>query len=222
MAEEESMSKINQQTDSSISHEVITIKTIPKSDKYIPEETIRALNSKVDNIKDKFYLNWHIQTGVRVSDIVGQKKRGNKGRELGQEINNLDWDNNRIWTYDHKKNKWRWVYFPEEVRSLLKMWLKERQNLGINDRQIFPYSEKSCNRILKKWCKEVGFKYSNSVGSHWCRHSFIRLSRKANRDIKAVEQNTGDTFKTLLEWYADLSSEDMRKEIEDKPLVRTI
>lgn len=191
---------------------------LPKSDKYFPADVVKQLYDAIDNIRDRFYVMWHIETGVRVSDIVGQKKSSNNERELGQEVHNIDWDENRVWTYDHKKDSWRYVYFPKKIRSVLKMWLKEKQNLGIKDRQIFPYSEKTCNRILKHWLEQIGFKYADRAGSHWCRHTFIRLSRKVGRDIKAVQQNTGDTIKTLLDWYADLSKEDMHDEIDGKEI----
>ena len=197
---------------------MIVSKKILKGDKYIPLDIVRKLYDQVDNVRDKFYLTWHIETGVRVSDIVGQKKPNNNERELGQEIQNIDWDNNRIYTYDHKKDKWRYVHFPEKARSILKIWLKERQNLGIKSRQLFPFSEKTCNRILKSWCKNIGFKYSDHVASHWCRHTFIRLSRAAKRDIKLVQQNTGDTIKTILEWYSELSAEDINKQMEERPI----
>ena len=199
--------------------QLVVKRNVPKADKYIPMEIVRQLYDIIDDNRDKFYIMWHIETGIRVSDLVGQKKRNRKDRELGQEEKNIDWDNNRIWTYDHKKNKWRWVYFPQKVRAILKIWLKERQNREIKYRQLFPYSEKTCNRIIKKWCKKLNFKYSDDVASHWCRHTFIRLSRKAGRDIKLVQQNTGDTVQTILEWYSTLSSEDMRKGLEEKPLV---
>lgn len=197
---------------------LVVSKKIPKQDKYIPREFVLKLYEAPDNIRDKFYIMWHIETGVRVSDIVGQIKKGSTQRELGQEINLIDWDDCKIWTYDHKKDKWRWVYFPEKVKGTLKMWLKERQNLGITGRELFPFSEKTCNRILKKWSKKINFKYADDIGSHWCRHTFIRLSREMNRDIKAVQQNTGDTIKTLLEWYSDLSSEQMKKELNQKSI----
>ena len=193
-------------------------KKIPKADKSFPAESVKQLCDIPDNIRDKFYLAWHIETGVRVSDIVGQKKKNSNDRELGQEIHNIDWEENRIWTYDHKKDKWRWVYFPQKVRSLLKIWLKEREVLGITGRELFPFSEKTCNRIIKRWCKAIGFKYADQAGAHWCRHTFIRLSRAAGRDIKAVQQNTGDSIKTLLEWYSDLSSEDMHRELDKKQI----
>lgn len=148
---------------------------ISKADKYFNFTTLPTLLNAADNIRDKFYMTWHSNIGVRVSDIVGQKKKG-KTRSLGQEIDQIDWDNNRIKTYDFKKDEWRWVYYPQSVKSILKMWIRERQNLGIKSRELFPFSEKTCNRIVKKWATEINFKFADDVGSHWFRHTFIRLS----------------------------------------------
>jgi len=178
---------------------------INKGDKYIPIEWVKKFYNLCDNIRDKTYLMYHIETGLRISDVVHT------------EIVHIDWQNNRSYTYDHKKDKWRWIYFPEFVRSQLKMWLKQRQIEGIKDKRLFPFSEKTANRIIKRWAKKIEFPYSEQISSHWCRHTFIRLSRKVGRDIKAVQQNTGDTIKTILEWYSDLSAEDMKEEIE-KPI----
>jgi integrase len=198
--------------------EVIVSPKIDKSDKFFPVQTLQQLYDRIDNIRDLFYVMWHCETGVRISDIVGVKRK-DRERLMGQEIDRIDWDEHRIKTYDHKKNAWRWVYYPVKVESKLKQWLKEMQNQDMLGRELLPLSEKTCNRILQRWCREIDFKYWRSVGTHWCRHTFIRLSRRAGRDIKAVQQNTGDTIKTLLEWYSDLSGEDMRREIEGRPLV---
>jgi integrase len=191
---------------------------IPKTDKYIPADVLQRLYDTVDNIRDLFYITWHCETGVRVSDIVGIKRKGRE-RQIGQEQRNIDWQGNRIYTFDHKKDEWRYVYFPEKVRSKLKLWLKERQNLGIKGRELFPFSEKTCGRILKRWCRFADFQHADIVGTHWCRHTFIRLSRRAGRDLKAVQQNTGDSIKTILEWYEALGPEDMARELNDKPLI---
>lgn len=177
-------------------------KKIPKGDKYIPAEWVKKLYELCDNVRDKTYLMYHIETGLRVSDVVNT------------EIVHIDWQNCRTYTYDHKKDQWRFIYFPEFVKSQLKMWLKQRQIEGIKDKQLFNFSEKTANRIIKHWAKKIEFPYARSISSHWCRHTFIRNSRKIGRDIKAVQQNTGDTIKTLLDWYSDLSMEDMRQEIE--------
>lgn len=187
---------------------LIVSKKISKGDKYIPEEWLKKLYDLVDNVRDKTYIMYHTETGLRVSDVINT------------ELVHIDWENFRTYTYDHKKDEWRYVYYPEFVKSQLKMWLKQRQAEGIKDKRLFPISEKTANRILKRWCSRIGFPFADRVGSHWLRHTFIRLSRKSGRDLKAVQQNTGDTVKTILEWYSDLSSEDMKREIAEKPLIR--
>lgn len=177
---------------------------ISKGDKYFPPDDLKRLYDSVDNARDKAYIVYHAETGLRVSDVCGT------------EIVHIDWHKCRTYTYDFKKDKWRWVYWPEWVKSVLKMWLKQRQAEGIKDKRLFPFSTKTAGRILTKWSKHINFQYADKVGTHWLRHTFIRHSRKIGRDIKAVQQNTGDTIKTLLEWYSDLSAEDMRQEIEKK------
>lgn len=194
--------------DNKESKELIMSKKISKGDKFIPEEYLKKLYDIIDNPRDKAYIIYHAETGLRVSDV------------LGTELVHVDWQNLKTYTYDFKKDTWRFVYFPDKVKAALKMWLLERENQGIKDKLLFPFSEKTANRILKHWCKQINFPYFELVGSHWLRHTFIRLSRKAGRDIKAVQQNTGDTIKTILEWYSDLSSADMREEIDNKPLIR--
>lgn len=57
---------------------------------------------------------------------------------------------------------------------------------------------------------------------HWLRHTFIRRSKMAGRDIKVVQQNTGDTIETILKYYRDLSIEDRVKEMEEKPLLSPV
>ena len=179
---------------------------IPKGDKYFPVDVVNKLYDVIDNARDKAYVMYHIETGLRVSDVVST------------EIVHVDWQLLKTYTYDHKKDAWRWVFFPEKVKSVLKMWLKQRQIDGVKSRLLFPFCGKTCNRILRFWCERIGFVYASRVGSHWCRHTFIKLSRRVGRDIKAVQQNTGDSIKTLLEWYSDLSGEEMRLEIEGKPI----
>jgi len=191
---------------------------ISKSDKYIPKEILLKIYDTIDNPLERAYVMFHAETGLRVSDIVGQKKRGSNVRELGLEVQNVDWQSLQAHVYDHKKNQWRWIVFPDKAKAALKQYMLYRQAEGIEDRQLFPISEKTCNRILKKWAARVEFRYAKQVGSHWLRHTFIKLSRAAGRDIKLVQANTGDTVKTLLEWYSDLSLEDKRREMEGKPI----
>jgi len=179
-----------------------------KKDKYLPPEVVKKLYETVDNIRDLAYIQYHAETGLRVREICGTN------------INNIEWKHCRTHTYDFKKDAWRMVYWPEFVGSTLRRWLEFRKARGIRGEMLFPFTEKTANRIIKRWCEEIGFRYADRVSSHWLRHTFIRLSRRAGRDIKAVQQNTGDTVQTILEWYEGLTDEEMGEEIEGKPLVK--
>lgn len=179
---------------------------ISKRDKTFTADFLQLLYDRIDKIKEKAYIQYHAETGLRVRDVVET------------EIIHIDWKNCRTQTYDHKKDEWRWVYWPKFVKATLKIWIQTRQVEGIKDKRLFPFSMKTANRIIKRWSKELNFKYADQVSSHWLRHTFIRLSRRAGRDIKAVQQNTGDTIKTLLEWYEGLTEDEMEAEINSKPL----
>ena len=73
---------------------------LSKGDKYIPKEWLKKLYESIDNVRDKTYIMYHTETGLRVTEVVNT------------EIVHIDWDNFRTYTYDFKKDKWRWIYFP--------------------------------------------------------------------------------------------------------------
>jgi integrase len=178
----------------------MVIPKLDKGNKYIPKDWVTKFYDTIDNIRDKTYILYHIETGLRVSDVVNT------------EIVHIDWAEYRTYTYDHKKDSWRFIYWPEFVKAQLKQWLLYRQAAGIKDPFLFPFSTKTANRILKHWAVKLDFPYKKQISSHWLRHTYIRHSRAIGRDIKAVQQNTGDTIKTILDWYSDLSKEDLQRE----------
>lgn len=178
--------------------DLLIIKKLPKGDKYIPKIWLQKFYDSCESVRDKTYLMYHTETGLRVSDVVAT------------ECVHLDLKECRTYTYDHKKDVWRYIYYPDFVKYQIKQWLKFRQSVGIKDKRLFPFSSKTANRILKNIAKKIEFSYSKEISSHWLRHTYIRMSRASGRDIKAVQQNTGDTVKTLLDWYSDLSKEDLQ------------
>jgi len=181
---------------------------IRKTEKYIPGDFLKQLYEAVDNLRDLAYIKFHAETGLRISDVIQA------------EVKNIEWDHNRILVWDEKKDEWRTVHFPPSVGSTLKIYLNHRNAGNGKDRRLFPFSEKTANNIIKRWCVKLGFRYGDKVSSHWLRHTFIRLSRRAGRDIKAVQQNTGDDIQTIMKWYEGLTDDEMETEISGKPLVR--
>lgn len=190
---------------------VAVSRKIRKSDKSFTAEQVLAMERAATRARDRAYFLYHVETGLRVSDVLGTR------------LEHVDWKQYRTWTFDFKKDKWRWIYWPARVAPALKMWLKERlvtrdQETREQAQLLFPFSEKTANRIIKLLAAKIDYPLGDLASAHFCRHTFIRLSRRAGRDIKAVQQNTGDTVKTILEWYSELSGDDMRREMEDKPI----
>lgn len=186
---------------------LVVSEKISKTDKYIPAHYLKKLIEVIDNPRERAYIMYHVETGLRVSDVVRS------------EWVHLNWQECKTYTYDHKKDTWRWVFWPESVKPALKMWRKQMETEGIKEPRLFDFSEKTATRILRRWLKVIGFPYAEKAASHWLRHTFVRLSRRAGRDIKAVQQNTGDSIKTLLDWYEGLNAEDMREQMESRPLI---
>lgn len=180
---------------------------IRKEDKYIPAEWLKKLYETIDNVRDKAYITYHVETGLRVTDVIKS------------EWVHFDWQNNKTYTYDFKKDQWRWVVFPDIVKTEMKKWRRQMQIEGKTSKTLFNFTDKTANRILKGWLTKIEFPYAKQSSTHWLRHTFIRLSRRAGRDITLVKQNTGDTYKTILNWYEGMPTDEMVKEIKSKPLI---
>ena len=171
--------------------------------KYLSEREINSLLSIIDNIEDKCLITLGIDSGGRVSEIVGIL------------TSNIDYESQVIKIWDEKKDIWReWVVTSPTVQ-LIRMYLNSRSK---KSPELFPFTYKTANRRLKKWCKVSGIAQHKA---HWhtLRHTYIVQSRMKERDIKAVQQQTGDSLLTLLRIYSNLSNEDRLKISEAKPIL---
>lgn len=175
------------------------------SEKCLTEKEIQKLLSVIDQIEDKTLILFTLETGLRRSEVV--------------EIltSNIDYKRQTVKIYDEKKDEWRIVVFPEYIGSQVKMYLNSR---NLNSPYLFSFCGRTANRRLKKWCRRAGIRSSKSdktlVTFHWLRHTFIRRSKMAGREIKVVQQNTGDTIETILKYYRKPSIEQCKQEIEAK------
>lgn len=177
-------------------------------DKYLSREEIRKLLNVIDDLEDRALVLFALETGLRRSEIVTIQ------------TSNIDFERQVVQVYDEKKDQWRTVIFPRYIAAQLNMYLKARSH---KSPLLFPFSSRTANRKLKRWCNRAQIRLDSSnltsVTFHWLRHTFIRRSKMAGRDIKIVQQNTGDTIETILKYYRDLSIEDRVIEMENKPLI---
>lgn len=181
---------------------------ILKTEKYLTEEEIGKLLEIIDEIEDKTLIVFTLETGLRRSEVVNIL------------TSNIDYERQVVKIYDEKKNHWREVVFPRYVGSQLRMYLNSRKQ---KSSLLFPFCGRTANRRLKKWCVKAEIRIERKgktrVSFHWLRHTFIIRSKMVGRDIKVVQQNTGDTIETILKYYRKLSIEDRIREVENKPIL---
>ena len=172
-------------------------------EKYLTEREIEGLLSVIDNIEDKALITLGIDSGGRVSEVVGIL------------TSNINHERQTIKIWDEKKDQWREWVVTKPTMQLIRMYLNSRQK---KDPRLFPFSYKTANRRLKRWC-EVAEIPKEKAHWHTLRHTYIVQSRLRGRDIKAVQQQTGDSLLTLLRIYSNLSNEDRIKISESRPIL---
>jgi len=173
-------------------------------EKHLTEGEIERLLSIIDNIEDKLLIAFGIESGCRVSEAVTlQTANIDNERQIA-----------RVW--DEKKDLWREIVLPRNVLQLIRMALNARQKAGP---LLFPFSYKTANRTVKKWCQRAGIPPQKA---HWhtFRHTYIVQSRLRGRDFKAVQQQTGDSELTLLRVYSTLTPEERIKDAEARPIIK--
>ena len=186
---------------------VVSLK-MSNADKYLSEDELVRLLASIEDLEDKSLVLFGLETGLRRSEVVSIL------------TSNIDFTRQLAQVYDEKKDHWRDVVFPRYIGSHLRMYLNIRTRKSA---RLFPFSSRTANRKLRKWCERAEVRLNASgrsmVTFHWLRHTFIRRSKMVGRDIKLVQQNTGDTVETILRYYRELSVEDRLTEIESKPIL---
>ena len=118
--------------------------------------------------------------------------------------------------WDEKKDRHRVCTLPDYIWKLLRQHRKEVDERG--EKRIFPYSESTINRRIKKWAKDAGI--NRRVRWHCLRHTYVVQSRAKGRDWSIISMQTGDTPATLISVYSQLSLEDRHKISDESPIVQ--
>jgi integrase len=167
----------------------------------LTSEEAGTLLTSIDNIPDYTLILTGLYTGMRISEISSLEEISINDQE------------GRIHIWDEKKDKYRDVYIPEEVISVLKRYINGMTR-G-KDPRIFPYSHKTIERKIQAWTeKALGKKKS----WHAIRHTYISLSRELGIPMEIVMQNTGDAAATILKYYSKPGPEFIRRTVNEKKI----
>lgn len=178
-------------------------------------EQVEQLLSVIDDLRDYTIITLALATGLRRRDLARL------------EINNVDLVNRILRYYEEKKNRWREIPIEPAVARVLNMWLKEvkrKDSRYYSQKWLFIGNEKNhisdrtLHWILNKYLARIGLQ----MHFHGLRVTFVKLSKRAGRDIKTVEQITGDTPAVILKYYSNWTIDELRENVDKRPILNFI
>ena len=167
----------------------------------LTSEEANLLLRSIDNVPDHALILTGLYTGMRISEISSLEEISiNEGE-------------GRIHIWDEKKDRYRDVYVPGEVISVLKRHINAMTR-G-KDPRLFPYSHKTIERKIQYWTMKV---LGKKKSWHAIRHTYISLSRELGIPMEIVMQNTGDAAATILKYYSQPSPEFIRRTVNERKI----
>lgn len=168
--------------------------------KYLTKDEMKRLCVSIDNKRDRLLIQLGLVMGCRVSEVVAIR------------LKNISSDRIRLW--DEKKDLFRECVIDSRTKKLLDEYLRSDWTPEPHARhQLFYFSTKTANRILKRWC-EVARIPKDKAHYHALRHSYVIHSLDSGVPINHVCAQTGDSPGTIVRVYGEPSIDSRRQMIE--------
>ncbi len=161
-------------------------------------------------LRDKAILELLFSTGLRVSELTHLKK----------EDINLKKDEFTVILGKGQKN--RLVFLSETAKKWLKKYLDKRHDLNpflfishdkktanTQGNEFMPITERSIQRIVKKYAKIAGI--TKPVSPHSLRHSFATDLLRNGADIRSVQAMLGHSSITTTQIYTHITDKELKK-----------
>jgi len=173
---------------------------------YFTESEISRILTVLHEEENRLLFLVGLELGARVSEIKGLKWSDLQTKDLPYYV--------VLW--DEKKDRHRVCTLPEYIWKLLREQQKKVDQR--REKRIFPYSESTINRRIKKWAKDAGI--DRRIRWHCLRHTYVVQSRAKGRDWSIISMQTGDTPATLISTYSQLTLEDRHRISDESPIVK--
>jgi integrase len=170
--------------------------------KYLTRDEIQRLLVRIDNKRDKLLVQLGLVLGCRVSEVVNIR------------LKNVLPD--RIILWDEKKNVFREAVVDNDTKMLIDEYLRtEWKPKPHRPHQVFYFSCKSANRIIKRWFAEAGIPKEKG---HWhtLRHTYCVQSLESGMPLNYICEQTGDSPATVIKVYGKPSIDARLKMIDEK------
>lgn len=156
----------------------------------------------IDRIDDKALFTLALTTGIRREDIVGI------------DLSNINWQNNTLTFWEQKKDRFWTVPLEADTMIALKMYIN---TLSKGSKKLFDFTGRTAYNRLHRYTEKA--KIKKKIPFHALRTTFVKRSKEVGRDIKAVQQITGDSERTILKHYSEWTMDELKEIIEKKPIL---
>ena len=144
---------------------------------------INRLKTTITNLRDLCM----VFTGFECACRVGEMSKF--------AISRINWEEGLIEKYDVKKRASRWVGVTPWLLQQLQFYISSYKPGEI----LFPYSTKTFDLVLKKWCAQAGIE--GWVSWHLLRRSYVNQAAQIGLDVIEVQHTTGDSLSSLMKYY---------------------
>ena len=174
--------------------------------KALTEDQARRLLEYCTDLMEKTLLELALNTGIRRRDIINIKR------------SNIDFVNKKLTFYEHKKDRFFTIPLNQKLLNSLEIWIK----VAPKSKWLFPskrgghISSKTAYNILQRNLKRAGLPQRPF---HALRATCIKLCQKRGWTPEQVSELTGDLISTIQQHYLTPSEEEMKKIVEEKPLL---
>ncbi len=176
--------------------------------KSLTREQVSKLISVIDNVNDLALIKLALATGMRRGDIISVLK------------NNIDFSNNSITFFEHKKNRNHKVYVSDVMMNQLKMSMKTTKG----SKWLFPskyekkkhVSSKTAWNILNRHLKQANIPQR---GFHSLRATCYKLCKEKGWSEVEASAHIGDSIRVAQEHYATPSDDEMIENARKRSLI---
>lgn len=166
----------------------------------------------VTGVKEWAVVDTLTSTGLRVSEVANLRCGDLK----------LGYAENKLFIREGKGRISGHVIIPDALKTHLKRFLAFKKERGEpttdQDDRLFlgqrgPWTAQAVQQIVKKYLKELGL-YSKGKSVHSLRHSYAVELYSREKDLRAVQKQLRHVSLTSTLVYADLTDEDIEKQIK--------
>lgn len=152
-----------------------------------------------ENRRDHCIFKTAFDTGMRISELVGDKRTGYRGLY----VEDIDFDKQEIRVVGKGKKERVVVVSREALEENLK-WLGDRRS-----GKVFDITPRMVQKLAKKYAKEAGLPDWNKRGRwspHKCRHTHITKIIDKTHDLVAAQEQAGHESPATTSIYTHLST----------------